>query len=337
MANPLAGDLKLPGVGSVPKKVVIPLGVGVAAFIGYRIWVGGSSGDEVTETPAYEDGGTIPSLSGPAFAGGGGSTQVSGEDPDVDGMDQYGFTGTTNSQWTQYVAGQLSQGERWAYGDILDAIGSFLSGKPLTKAQQSIVQAGIAVGGNAPVGYHSVIPGGDTPITIAPTGVQVASTTTTTATVTFSPVAGASRYAVYRSGAATNVTQGAGTSLTVSGLRPGTKYSFQVKAISESGKAGPKSASAVGTTKTATMPQAKRPAAGGITKTSATLRTTAVPGADYYRWQLNGQTRGSTDAPIWTATGLTPGKRYTVAVSADTSTGTPGKYSPTVSFTTKKK
>ncbi|MEU6440611.1 glycoside hydrolase family 18 protein [Streptomyces sp. NPDC047046] len=78
-------------------------------------------------------------------------------------------------------------------------------------------------------------PGGD-PVAVpaTPGGLSAAAPTSTSATLTWNAVPGASEYRVYRGGSrAATVT---GTSATISGLSPATAYSFQVSAANASGE-----------------------------------------------------------------------------------------------------
>ena len=49
------GDVEIPKVGKLPKKVVIPLAVGIVAFIGWRFWQARQGGTD-DETGTIEDG-----------------------------------------------------------------------------------------------------------------------------------------------------------------------------------------------------------------------------------------------------------------------------------------
>lgn len=96
-------------------------------------------------------------------------------------------------------------------------------------------------GGEA--GQPPAVPGGLTAGSVTPTGVALS----------WSPVTGATGYAVYRDG--TRVSTVTGTSTTVTGLTPSTAYAFQVAAVNDAGE------SARSATVTATT--AERPDGGG--------------------------------------------------------------------------
>jgi hypothetical protein len=332
MTDPLAGDVDLPAVGKVSKKIIIPVAVVAVGFVGWRFYMArqGDGTDEATTDPGYDDPGVLPAVSGavdPDNAYGSGAAPAPS-------TDDYGFNGTTNSQWTQYTAGQLAQSDRWSFTDILEALGSYLAGKPLTALQQSIVNSAVAIGGTPPVGTHVVVPGGNTPITIAPTGVKIVSTTTTSVTLSFNSVSGAAGYRAYRGGGS-NVGSSTGTTITVSHLEPNTSYSLSVAAVTASGATGPHSSPVSGKTKGVNLSKPSTPTVSNITKTSAHVRTGAVSNADGYNWYLNGVAHGHSDGPTYTLSGLKSRTPYKVTVRADTSTGAPGPVSSTRSFKTK--
>ncbi|WP_327137586.1 glycosyl hydrolase family 18 protein [Streptomyces sp. NBC_01340] len=81
----------------------------------------------------------------------------------------------------------------------------------------------------------------------APTGLAVGTVTSSTVALSWSPVTGATGYAVYRDGV--RVQTSTGTSTTVSGLAPSTAYAFQVAAVNDAGESA-KSATATATTST---------------------------------------------------------------------------------------
>ncbi|MFJ4522284.1 chitinase [Streptomyces sp. NPDC088810] len=93
--------------------------------------------------------------------------------------------------------------------------------------------------------------GGDPAPTIpaAPTGLSVTATTSSSVSLSWSPVSGATGYNVYRNG--TKVTAVTGTSATVTGLSAATSYSFQVTAANAAGESA-KSATVTGTTSSGT-------------------------------------------------------------------------------------
>ncbi|SNX63708.1 chitinase [Streptomyces sp. TLI_55] len=82
-------------------------------------------------------------------------------------------------------------------------------------------------------------------IPAAPAGLAVSGTSSSSVSLTWNTVSGATGYNVYRGG--TKVTAVTGTSATVTGLAASTSYSFQVTATNSAGES-PKSAAVTGTT-----------------------------------------------------------------------------------------
>ncbi|MGM1079011.1 chitinase [Streptomyces sp. H28] len=99
--------------------------------------------------------------------------------------------------------------------------------------------------------YHAddvtlVGPGGETGQPPAPpTGLKTGTVTATSVALSWSPVPGATSYAVHRDG--TRIRTVNGTSTTVSGLTPATAYAFQVTALNDAGESA-RSATVTATT-----------------------------------------------------------------------------------------
>ncbi|WP_458245927.1 chitinase [Streptomyces sp. MAI_2237] len=79
----------------------------------------------------------------------------------------------------------------------------------------------------------------------APTGLAVTAVTSSSVTLSWSAVTGATSYAIYRDG--TKVQTASGTSATVTGLPPSTAYGFQVAAVNAAGESA-RSATVTATT-----------------------------------------------------------------------------------------
>jgi hypothetical protein len=331
-------EISIPKVGPVNKKVMIGVVVAAGGFVAWRYYIARQTPADTTDTtgtdPGFEDPGALPSVSGAVSSD---NSYGSGTTDTTTGTNTYGFTGTTNSEWTQYASTQLSQSDTWSYTSILTALGSYLAGKPLSTTDQQIVQAAIAVAGYPPVGTHVVVSGGDTAITVAPTNVKVTSTTSTTAVISFTPVAGADNYRAYRSGVSGNVAASVGSPITVSGLTPNTSYTFYVAAVSNSGTLGPRSAAATGKTQAVTLATPATPTISAISTTSSHAAVAKVANATGYNWYINGVAHGHSDGPSYTFQGLKAKTTYKASVAADTATQGPGKMSGTRSFTTKSK
>lgn len=331
----MSGEINVPKVGPVQKKVVIGVGVLVVGYLGYRYYVAGSGAESVDDTATddtgYEDGGTIPAVDGATDWYGSGTSSTG------DTTSSTSQALTTNAQWTQFATNQLLAVDAASGADIAAALGNYLNGRALTTAQQAIVNAAIAYAGYPPVGTFVVVPGGDTDIKVAPSGVQVTGTASTSVTLSWVAVAGASSYEIFRSGATSNGIRASGTSATISGLQPNTSYTFQVAAVSSSGAAGPKSSTVSAKTKGVTLAKPSTPTATSITTTSAQATTGKVSGATGYLWYINGVAHGHSDGPTYKVVSLKPKTKYTLSVAADTSTQAPGPQSAKRTFTTKSK
>lgn len=335
----IKGNVDVPVVGHVDKRVLLGVGAAGAVFVGWKYWQSRSAaaydpGADAVD-PGMEDPGALPSVSGAVRDDNG--YGLPGDNPNT--SDSYGFKGTTNSQWTQYAAGQLSQGsDNWSYSTIATALGKFIANKALSTEEQNIVQAAIAVAGYPPEGSHVIVPGGDTKVTVAPTGLKVTATTSSSVSLAWSPVAGAQSYRVYRSGSSSNVgaTDAPNTTFTVGGLEPGKEYSFQVAADSLGDVPGPKSTAIKGKTKAATL-KAPTGLKATSTKTSVSLHWTPVSGADSYRAYRYGvaQNVGSSRDASMTIPGLRANTSYKFKVAA-VAGPTTGPGSSWVSIKTKK-
>lgn len=165
LSSALSGEVTLPGIGAVPKKALYPIAAVAVGYVGYRYYAARQAGTDPGTDPAsdFTDGGLDPSVIGAvspdnSYGLGGGSTT---SDPGT--TSSYGFSGTTNAQWTQYALTQLEVSDTWSTTDILAALGAYLSRTPLTAAQLQIVNAAVAIAGYPPVG-------GSIPITTVPPG-----------------------------------------------------------------------------------------------------------------------------------------------------------------------
>ena len=165
----------------------------------------------------------------------------------------------------------------------------------------------------------------------APTGLS-AGTTSTSATLTWSAVSGATSYNVYRGGS--KVGSATGTSYTDTGLSPSTGYSYTVTAVNAAGE-GPASA-AVNATTTSGQGVPAAPtglAVGSVTSTSVALSWSAVSGATSYDVYRGGSRVGSATGTSYTDTGLSPSTGYSYTVTAVNAAGE-GPASAAVTATT---
>jgi len=183
-----------------------------------------------------------------------------------------------------------------------------------------------------------------------PTASNVAATsltlTWTAATAGTNPIGG---YQVYRVATPSDVLVAStnATTLTtpVTGLTPSTNYTFYVRALDNTGVAGPNSTPRTVMTAAAVPPTAPgTPVASGLTATSVTLTWTAstAGGAPLARYEvyrvgtpevLMGQTANATTLTL-TLTTLTPSTAYTFFVRARDTAGVASANSDTVPVTT---
>lgn len=328
-------DINVPKIGPVKKPVVIALGVGTAGFVAYRYYVSRNSGADVTATDTsgtYDDTGVLPSVSGavlPDNSYGIGDTATS--------VDSYGFTGTTNSEWTQYSVTALQQSDTWSYTDIVTALGLYLNNKGLSTTQQQIVQAALAVSGQPPEGSHTLISGGDTSLTIAPTGLTGTAISGTSVRLSWNPVAGAAGYRIYRSGVSQPVGEANSNTGEVGGLSGGTKYSFQVAAHNSAGSVGPKSGTFSVSTSSVALKPPTTVTAHSITSSSLILTWNAVGDANHYTIYQNGSNVGKTAGTSFTRGALRANTKYTFQVDAVADGGAKSVKSKSAIVTTKKK
>lgn len=325
-------DLDIPKVGKVPKKVIIPLAIGLAGFIGWRFWQARQAAS-TAETSTVADGefgavdssipGVVGAVSPTNSYGDSGNTSDSGNDP---------TRFTNNAQWTDYVAGKLQQSETWSYTDIITALGLGLAGRPTTALQQSILRSAIAVGGQPPSGAIIIVSGGDTAPLVAPV-VSAPTATPTTISMTWGAVAGADHYTVSRSDGGTYTTTS--PSYTVTQLNPNTSYTFKIAAANAAGTAGP-SVSVTGKTSAVRLVAPPAPRVTAVTSTGGTATTTGIPGATLYIWAVNGQEVGHTEGKTNNFHGLKPNTSYRITVAGDVDGQQSGPVSPAATLKTKK-
>lgn len=335
----LSGKVDMPVVGSVDKRVLLGVGGVAAVFLGWKYWQSRSAAayDPEAEAvdPGMEDPGVLPPVSGAIRD----NNDYGLSDGSSSGSDSYGFKGTTNSQWTQYAITQLSgASDKWSYADIAEALGQYIANKPLTALQISIVQAAKALAGEPPEGTHPVVPGGDVPMTVAPTGLTATAVDTDSIQLRWNTVAGADSYRIYRSGSTTNI----GTSLDgearIDGLQAGTKYTFRVAAVSAGGKTGPASANASASTKAAVLKAPTGLKVTKRTKSTVSLSWSKVTGASGYRVYHNHSSTNvqQTSATSATVSGLKANYKYKWHIRAVDNNNHTGPASSQVSgYTTK--
>jgi hypothetical protein len=166
----MAEDVEIPKLGKAPKKILIPA-LSLPPPRTSVIGTGKPGTEPGADAGTVADGefgavdSSIPGVLGavsPTNSYGSGDTGNTGDTTSGPGHFK------TNGEWTDYVVGKLSQSDTWSYTDIVIAIGNGLAGRPTTTAQQDILRAAIAVGGQPPEGAIVIVPGGNTGITVAP-------------------------------------------------------------------------------------------------------------------------------------------------------------------------
>lgn len=337
-----SGTINLPVIGPAKKKVVFAVAGAGGVFVLWRYWQSSQAGAGPESEAAgdsdgdgFADGGILPSVSGAVRPDNGYGQNDGSAAPSTD---TYGFTGITNSQWSQYATTQLTGSDVWSYTDIVTALGQYLAGKPLTAVQQEIVQAAKAIAGNPPEGEKAVIPGGNVPITVAPSTLTATAVDSDSVDLKWPVVAGAESYRIYRSGSTSNVGTSLDGSARIDGLQPGTGYTFYVAAVSSSGKVGPKSAGAKATTKEASLKAPTGLRVTKRTKSTVSLSWNKTANASGYRiyHNLSASNAGSSVDSVATVGGLKANTKYTWHVRAVDNNGKTGPTSATVSgYTTK--
>lgn len=253
----MAEDVQVPKLGGVNKHAVLAVGGVAAAYLGYRYYQSRQAAATATADPTdpgYQDPGTIPSVDNggsTGTVGGYGTYAPYGYDPNGNPIttpptsSDYGFTGTTNAQWTQYAATQLEQSGTWSYTDVVSALGEFLANVPMSAVHIQITQAAIAVAGNPPTGSHTVIPApaappaATVPAAKAPAHVHVTTATKTSFTVAWDgqPYA---QYYVYVNGHQSQKLSGTlwdvNSSHAGMTIKAGSSYSVSVTAVNQAGK-----------------------------------------------------------------------------------------------------
>lgn len=327
-----APQVNVPKIGKVKKTWFWAAVVAAGGFVAWK-WYGASQATDSGDVEYTTDyvGDTLPT-GGAGAAGGGGNTQYAGSTTDGTSADVI----DTNSEWTNRAVELLSNAG-YDPATVYSALGDYLAQAPLTASEQTIVRAALGAVGNPPTGGPYVIKEQVGTVTlVAPAGVKVSATAANSVSLTWGSVTGATGYYVYRSGMTSNPIQVSGTSATISGLESNTSYTFQVAAYTTTGKAGPKSTSVSGKTKSVSLAKPSTPTVSAITKNSAQVTTKAVTGGRGYIWYINGVAHGHSDGPTYKVVSLRANTPYTVSVKADTPTQGPGPESAKKSFRTKK-
>lgn len=332
----IGGTIDIPKVGSVPKIAVFGIGGVALAYIGWRYYQARSSASsDTTVDPGFDDPGTLPGVAGAVS-----DTNQYGATTGGTGGDAGTGVITTNAQWSQDAESKLL--DSYAASDIVAALGNYLGGQPLSDAQQTIVRSAIAVSGYPPVGSFSIVSGGNTALTLAPSGVNVGSVAATSVAVNFTEVAGAKFYKVAASNGASAT--GASSPIVLSGLSPNTSYSVTVTGYTASNTAGPTSAAVSFKTAAGAAPAA----VGGLHATRVTANEISLDwndaaGSRGYDIQWTDPKGAVGNATTLTSSynmiNLPRSYRYQIKVRGKNDVGstTPGPWSNTIQVTTKSK
>jgi len=308
--------VEVPAVGRVKKQYVIAGVAVVAGIVGYAYW---RAAQTPVDYPAYTeedvraDGiADTPSGSAGGSANSGGASTDNSTSPDTD------------AEWVQMATEALAGS--FELSGVQTALGRYITRQSVTAAQEDIIRAAIGAMGYPPGGQYSIITGtGANPSALTePKNLKIGAKTATSVALTWSPVASASGYRVYRSGVPGNVGQSVDTTITIGGLTPGKEYTFHVRAQDSSGKTGPRSADIKATTTGAKLAAPGRVRVTSATRSTVTLAWSAVAGADGYRSYRNGvsQNVGASRDTTMTIGGLKPNTTYQVKVAATAGTTT---------------
>lgn len=163
----------------------------------------------------------------------------------------------TNNEWARDMLEVLEQVGVDSNAASL-AISKYRLKECVTSTEGDIIRRGIGIVGDPPQGSFSILvcpgnpptnPPPTTPPTTpppvtkpppgvslpAPTGLRKSGAAKTTITMAWNKVPGAAGYRVYRAGVSYNIGASADEHITVGGLRPGTTYTFHVRAVGRDG------------------------------------------------------------------------------------------------------
>lgn len=333
------GTVNVPVAGRVKKAyVIVPAGLALA-YVTYR-WYQYRQDSAADAGPAASDGTyTTPDLSDYGLSTTGGSTTVTGNN----GNQTTDGTGglATNADWTNKAI-ELLTNQGYDGATVAAALGDFLARRSLTAAEASIARAAIAVAGQPPVGgpfpVNEQATTGGTGVLAAPANLRAWDKTTDTQIgMQWDPVPGAKHYRIYRNDLGSEpIGDSYDTKFWARGLTPNHAYSFHVAAISADGKTGKSSNTYTARTGQRKLGKPSGLKASAITRTSFRVSCAPVPGAEIYKWMVNGRETGATDKPYRDFTGMKSNTTYTITVRADLHTQSPGPISSPIRVKTKK-
>lgn len=333
----IEGDVSLPGGKKVPKKAAYIGGALALGYVGWRWYTastadtGPAAGTGIYTTPDQTEIGDSATGGSLSVGGNTGSTSADGTNPNAV---------NTNADWTQRAADVLASAG-YDQAVVYAALGEFIARRSLDPAEATIALAALAAMGQPPIGGpYSVIEEAATGTGTLPAPTNLRSGGSSTDTVIrlkWDAVPGAGSYRIFRTDLGS---EPIGTSIdTVGearGLTPNKSYSFYVVAVSTANKPGGKSSIYSGKTSARTLSAPHGFKAANVTRTSFRIAFPAVPGAEFYRWAINGNATSPTDQPFRDFTGLRPNTTYTVVARADVHTQNPGPLSGNFRIKTKR-
>jgi hypothetical protein len=253
-------DIKLPGVGNVPKPALIAAGaaaLGIVAYAWYKHKSSGSSTPDTSTDPSLSDSSIDPATGVPYAdefgASNGGYGYLGVNDPTTGTVIGSGVgtqvvtQATTNASWAQ-----ASQAYLTTYGGYQDssavaaALGAGLLGHYMTPDQIGIWNSAVAFEGDPPQGHpplNTTPPTGQPPAQTtlpAPAGFKTTGHTSHSVSLSWSPLAGALEYHIKIKGGGydhTVVTHN--TSYAFGNLSHSTTYSFYVMGQNGAGTGAP--------------------------------------------------------------------------------------------------
>ena len=250
----IMSDVKLPGIGNIPKPALIAVGAASIAIIGYAWYK--HNGSAASSTPTTDPSAVDPSIdpaTGIPYADeygymNSGYSYQGVTDPTTGQIIGSGVgTGVVTQASTNAAWAQAAQSYLVTYGGFQDAaavaaaLGAGLLGHYMTPDQVAIWSAATAFEGDPPQGHPPINttppPGNPPPVSLgAPTGIHVTNVGKTTATLAWTAVTGAQGYLVTAGGHSYDAS---GTSYGFHNLRSNTSYTATVQALA-GGRAGPR-------------------------------------------------------------------------------------------------
>lgn len=332
------GTVDVPVAGRMKKVYILVPAVAAAGYVGWRWYQArqdAASADTSTSDGIY----TTPDQSEMGLSTAGGTYDPTGNTGTTT-TDTTGDTISTNAQWTQKAV-ELLGNAGYDSATVYGALGDFLARRSLTSTEATIARAALAAAGQPPQnGPFSVIEQASTGNgnLAAPADLRALHPATTSQiSLQWNAVPGALHYRIYR----TDLDKGEpigdsiDTKYDANALSPDTTYGFTVAAVTSDNKVGPKSN--VYTAKTAAVKLARPTGlkASNISTSGFRVTCNRVPGAQYYRWYVDGRASGASDNPYYDFTGLKSKTTHHVWVAADTTNQVPGPNSAQLSVKTK--